>query len=83
MISTNLITFEISFQNNGNETFIFNVSNDSLNALTNVLSGRKLYINKIKEYDRTKSAFKRCALKRLIECTDYNTELNLILTNKK
>jgi len=83
MVSTNLITFEISFQNNGNETFIFNVSNDSLNALTNVLRGRKLYINKVKEYNRTKSAFQRCTLERLIECTDYNTELNLILTNKK
>lgn len=83
MVSTNLITFEISFQNNGNETFIFNVSNDSLNALTNILRGRKLYINKVKEYNRTKSAFQRCTLKRLIECTDYNTELNLILTNKK
>lgn len=82
MISTNLITFEISFQNNGNETFIFNVSNDSLNALTNVLRGRKLYINKVKEYNRTKSTFQRSTLKRLIECTDYNTELNLILTNK-
>ena len=83
MVSTNLITFEISFQNNGNETFIFNVSNDSLNALTNVLRGRKLYINKVKEYNRAKSTFQRCTLQRLIDCTDYNTELNLILTNKK
>jgi len=82
MISTNLITFELSFQNNGGETFIFNVSNDSLNALTNVLRGRKLYINKVKEYNRVKSTFQRCTLKRLIECTDYNTELNLILTGK-
>jgi len=83
MVSTNLITFEISFLNNGGETLIFNVTSESLNALAKTLKARKLYIDKIKEYNRSKSAFKRCSLKRLIDCTDYNTELNLILTNKK
>ena len=83
MLSTNLITFEISFLNNGGETLIFNVTDESLKALTNTLKARKLYIDKIKEYNRPKSAFKRCSLQRLIQCTDHNTELNLILTNKK
>jgi hypothetical protein len=82
MITTNLITFEISFQNNGGETLIFNVSTESLNQLTKVLQNRELYITKIKEYDRVKSSFKRCSLQRLIQCTDHHTELNLILTKK-
>ena len=81
MISTSLITFEISFLNT-KEIFIFNTSNESLNALATTLKGRKLYLNKVKEFDRSKSSFKRCTLKRLIDCTEYNTELNQILTNK-
>jgi hypothetical protein len=75
MLSTNLITFEISFQNNGSETLIFNVSNDSLNALLNVLKYRKLYTSKIKEFDRTQSKFKTVSKKRLLQCIDYHTEL--------
>jgi hypothetical protein len=81
MITTDLITFEISFQNT-KETFIFNTSDESVNALANTLKWRKWHINKVKEFDRTKSAFKKCTLKRLIDCTDFNTELNQILTNK-
>jgi len=75
MISTNLITFEISFQNNGAETLIFNVSNESLNQLLNVLKSRKLYTSKIKEFDRTQSKFKTVSKKRLLQCIDYHTEL--------
>lgn len=75
MVSTNLITFEISFQNNGAETLIFNVSNESLNMLLNVLKYRKLYTNKIKEFDRTQSKFKTVSKKRLLQCIDYHTEL--------
>lgn len=82
MISTNLITFELSFQNS-TETIIFNNTNESLNKVAEFLKARKYYIAKIKEFDRTKSAFKRCALSRLISTTDHDTELNLILTNKK
>jgi len=79
MVSTNLITFEISFQNNGAETLIFNVSNDSLTQLLNVLKARKLYINKIKEFDRTQSKFKTVSKKRLLQCIDWHTELFEIL----
>lgn len=79
MITTNLITFEISFQNNGSETLIFNVSNDSLNQFLNRLKSRKLYLNKIKEFDRTQSKFKTVAKKRLLQCIDHNTELFEIL----
>ena len=82
MISTNLITFELSFQNS-TETIIFNSTNESLNKVVDFLKARKYYIAKIKEFDRSKSAFKRCSLNRLISTTDHNTELNLILTNKK
>ena len=82
MISTNLITFELSFQNS-TETIIFNNTNESLNKVAEFLKARKYYIAKIKEFNRPKSAFKRCTLKRLIDCTDHNTELNLILNNKK
>ena len=79
MISTNLITFEISFQNNGAETLIFNVSNESLNQLLNVLKSRKLYSSKIKEFDRTQSKFKTVSKKRLLQCVDYHTELYNLL----
>ena len=79
MISTNLITFEISFQNNGAETLIFNVSNESLNQLLNVLKSRKLYTSKIKEFDRTQSKFKTVSKKRLLQCVDYHTELYNLL----
>lgn len=79
MISTNLITFEISFQNNGAETLIFNVSNESLNQLLNVLKSRKLYTSKIKEFDRTQSKFKTVSKKRLLQCIDYHTELYELL----
>lgn len=82
MISTNLITFELSFQNS-TETIIFNNTTESLNKVVDFLKARKYYIAKIKEFDRPKSAFKRCSLNRLISTTDHNTELNLILTNKK
>ena len=82
MISTNLITFELSFQNS-TETIIFNNTNESLSKAAEFLKARKYYIEKVKEFNRPKSAFKRCTLKRLIDCTDHNTELNLILTNKK
>ena len=82
MISTNLITFELSFQNS-TETIIFNNTNESLSKVAEFLKARKYYIAKVKEFNRPKSAFKRCTLKRLIDCTDHNTELNLILTNKK
>lgn len=79
MISTNLITFEISFQNNGLETLIFNVSNESLNKLLTVLKSRKLYTSKIKEFDRSQSKFKTVSKKRLLQCIDYHTELHEIL----
>lgn len=79
MISTNLITFEIQFQNNGAETLIFNVSNESLNQLLNVLKYRKLYTSKIKEFDRTQSKFKTVSKKRLLQCIDYHTELYELL----
>ena len=79
MISTNLITFEISFQNNGAETLIFNVSNESLNQLLNVLKSRKLYTSKIKEFDITQSKFKTVSKKRLLQCVDYHTELYYLL----
>jgi hypothetical protein len=82
MVSTNLITFELSFQNS-TETIIFNNTSKSLNDVVDFLKARKYYIAKVKEFNRPKSAFQRCTLKRLIDCTDHNTELNLILTNKK
>lgn len=82
MVSTNLITFELSFQNS-TETIIFNNTQKSLNDVVDFLKCRKYYIAKVKEFNRPKSAFQRCTLKRLIDCTDHNTELNLILTNKK
>lgn len=81
MVSTNLITFEISFQNNGAETLIFNVSNDSLTQLLNILKTRKLYLNKIKEFDRTQSKFKTVSKKRLLQCVDWYTELFDVLNN--
>ena len=82
MLSTNLITFELSFQNS-TETIIFNNTENSLNEVVNFLKSREYYISKVKEFSRSKSAFQRCSLKRLIDCTDHLTELNLILTNKK
>lgn len=82
MISTNLITFEVSFLNN-TETIIFNNTSASLDKVVEFLKLEKYSILKIKEFDRSKSAFKLSTLSRLIECTDHNTELNLILTSKK
>lgn len=79
MISTNLITFEIQFQNNGNESFIFNTSLNSTNELLNILKGRKLYFSKVKEFNRVKSSFKRVSKERLLNCIDFNTELYQLL----
>lgn len=79
MISTNLITFEISFQNNGNESFIFNTTLDSTNELLNILKNRKLYFSKVKEFNRVKSNFKRCSKQRFLNCIDFNTELYQLL----
>lgn len=79
MVSTNLITFEILFKNS-TETFIFNTSRASLDELTNVLKDRNLLFDKVKEYDRRQSKFKRANKNRLMACIDHNTELTLILT---
>jgi len=79
MVSTNLITFEIQFQNNGGESFIFNTSLNSTNELLNVLKGRKLYFSKVKEFNRVKSSFKRVSKERLLNCIDFNTELYQLL----
>lgn len=79
MVSTNLITFEISFQNNGNESFIFNTTLNSTNELTNILKSRKLYFSKVKEFNRVKGNFKRCSKQRLLNCIDFNTELYNLL----
>ena len=74
MTTTNLITFEISFQNS-TETFIFNVSNDSINSLLKVLKPQKIQVSKVKEFDRTQSKFKTVSKKRFLQCIDHNTEL--------
>jgi hypothetical protein len=79
MITTNLLTFEISFLSNGSETFIFNVSNDSVKQLTNILKNNKLYLHKIKQFDRTQSKFKTISKRHFLECIDYYTELTEIL----
>lgn len=79
MVSTNLITFEIQFQNNGGESFIFNTSLNSTNELLNVLKGRKLYFSKVKEFNRVKSSFKRVSKERLLNCIDFNTKLYQLL----
>ena len=41
-----------------------------------------LLIDKVKEYCKAQSKFKSATKQRLINCTDYVTELNLILINK-
>ena len=41
-----------------------------------------LLIDKVKEYCRSQSKFKIATKQRLINCTNYVTELNIILTNK-
>lgn len=79
MVSTNLITFEIQFQNNGSESFIFNTSTNSTNELLKILKARKLYFHKVKEFDRVKSTFKRVSKDRLLKCIAFNTELHEIL----
>lgn len=88
MISTNLITFEVTFTNS-TETIIFNTSQNSLLMVVDFLKSylnankRPLMIDKVKEYSRTQSKFKRASKQRLINCADHVTELNLILTSNK
>jgi len=88
MITTNLITFELTFKNS-TETIIFNVSKKSLLEVADFLTDYKkanttpLLIEKVKEYNRNQSKFKKATKQRLITCTDHVTELNLILTSKK
>ncbi len=83
MITTNLVTFELSFTNS-TETIIFNVGLVSLTSLKKFLKENDyLIIDKVKEYDRTQSKFRKANKQRLLQCTDHVTELNLLLTNKK
>jgi hypothetical protein len=88
MISTNLVTFEVTFINS-TETIIFNTSQNSLLMVVDFLTRdfnankRPLMIDKVKEYSRTQSKFKRASKQRLINCTDHVTTLNLILTSNK
>lgn len=81
MITTNLITFELSFKNSS-ETIIFNITKNSLLMVASFLKENDLQILKIKEFERSKSKFKQSTKARLIACTDHCTELNLILTKK-
>lgn len=78
MITTNLITFEISFVNS-TETLIFNNSLKSLTELNDYLKPRNLYLKsaKIKEFDKSQSKFKRCSKERFLNCIDHFTELHL------
>lgn len=88
MVSTNLITFELLFKNS-TETIIFNTSKNSLLMVVDFLkkyssaNTTPLLIDKVKEYNRSQSKFKKATKHRLIACTDHIIELNLILTNKK
>jgi hypothetical protein len=88
MITTNLITFELSFKNS-NETIIFNTSRNSLLMVAEFLTSYKkanttpLLIGKVKEYCKAQSKFKSVARQRLVNCTDFVTDLNIILTNNK
>ena len=82
MLSTNLITFEISFVNS-TETVIINTSLSSLNGFCNFLKeGDKKIFNKALEYDRTAKKFKRCNKERFLKCIDHQTELYLLITKK-
>lgn len=81
MISTNIITFEISFINS-TETLIINNSLKSLNELVTYLKDKGYTFGQIKEFEKSQSKFKKCALKRFVSCTDHCTELNLMLTKK-
>jgi hypothetical protein len=88
MITTNLITFELTFKNS-TETIIFNTSKGSLLMVVDFLKSYSqanttpLLIDKVKEYSRTQSKFLRATKQRLIGCSNHITELNLILTSKR
>ncbi len=82
MLTTNLITFEVSFINS-TETIILNTSLQSLNDFCNFLkSGDKKILNKVLEYDRIAKKFKRCNKERFLKCIDHQTELYLLITKK-
>lgn len=82
MINTSYTTFEISFKNSIN-SLIFNCTIDSVNQVVNHIKDSSLLIDKVKQYDKSKGKFKKIPLQTLIDFTDFNTEFNIMLTNKK
>ena len=81
MISTNLITFEISFVNS-TETLIVNSSLKSLKELLEYVKTQSFNLKSanIKEFDRTQSKFKRCEKSRFLNCIDHLTELYILFS---
>lgn len=82
MISTNFVTFEVSFVNS-TETLIVNNRLENLQPFIEYIKNFSLKIDKIKEFERSQSKFKKCNLYRFITVTDHCTELNIFLTSKK
>lgn len=82
MVSTNLITFLITF-NATTETFIFNVSRESLNKLTETIKDQNLKIATVKQFDRNKNKFLKIPNQKLFTIIDHHTELSLLLNKNK
>lgn len=79
MLSTNNICFEVRFQNTW-ETVIINTTQESTDKLYEMIASRNIYVKDFKEFDKTKSKFKKCSKKRFLDCINFNTALYELLT---
>lgn len=78
MITTNLITFQLSFLNTG-ETVIFNTSVASCDVLIEYLKTYNLKLAGVMEFRKKDNRFVKCSKKRLSDCTNCLTELHELL----
>jgi len=78
MITTNLITFEVYFKNSS-DTYICNVTNNSLTELAKIIKNNGYIFDRAKEFQKSQSKFKSCPKKRFLNCINFNTELFLLI----
>ena len=79
MITTDLLTFELTF-NVTSTKVIFNVSQQSINELTEFLREYGYKLKSVKQLRNKDSKFLKIPNQKLITILDYNTELIQLLT---